>query len=54
MGDGLGDVDDPKSGWTDSCLYDGDDLCVHERVGKVAAGHLLDGVEHHARPEVRA
>lgn len=46
----LGDVDDPKSGWSDECLYDGDDICVHQHVGKKAAGRLLDGVEHNAMP----
>lgn len=49
----LGDVDDPTSGWTDNCLYDGEDICVHQRVGSKAAGRHLDGVTHDARPEVR-
>lgn len=37
-------------GWTDGCLYDGDDGCIHQRVGKKAAGRLLDGVRHSAYP----
>lgn len=39
-------------GWTDDCLYEGDEICVHERVGKKAAGRLLDGREHSARPTI--
>lgn len=39
--------------WTDTCLHDGDDVCVHQRVGKKAAGHLLDGEEWHQFPEAR-
>ena len=39
---------DPK--WTDACLYDGDDVCCHQRVGKKAAGRLLDGRTWDDRP----
>lgn len=46
----LGDVNNPRSGWTDACLYEGADICVHSRVGKKAAGRRLDGVLHDARP----
>ena len=31
--------------WTDDLLFSGDDWCVHERVGKRAAGATLDGRE---------
>jgi protein gp37 len=37
-------------GWTDACLYEGEDICVHELVGKTAAGRRLDGVEHNGFP----
>ncbi|KQR83487.1 phage Gp37/Gp68 family protein [Sphingomonas sp. Leaf343] len=37
-------------GWTDSCLYDGHDLCVHQRVGKKVAGRELDGITHDGAP----
>jgi protein gp37 len=40
--------------WTDASLYEGEDICVHQRVGTKAAGCLLDGVEHHEFPAVRS
>ncbi len=43
--------EDPRSKhWTDACLYDGDDICVHSKVGKKLAGRLLDGVQHDGMP----
>lgn len=36
--------------WTDARLYEGDDIAVHQRVGKKAAGRLLDGVQHDGMP----
>jgi protein gp37 len=39
-------------GWSDDCFYDGEDICVHEHVGPRAAGRMLDGVIHDARPKV--
>jgi protein gp37 len=40
------DFKDPRvRDWTDGCFYDGADMCVHQRVGKKAAGSLLDGRE---------
>ncbi len=35
------------------CGFHGDKLHLMSRVGKRAAGRLLDGVEHNAMPEVR-
>lgn len=37
-------------GWSDACLYEGAEVCVHERVGKKAAGRQLDGVVHDGWP----
>ncbi len=36
--------------WSDACLYDGNDNCVHELAGKKAAGRLLDGITHDGVP----
>ncbi|CAN5572481.1 phage Gp37/Gp68 family protein [soil metagenome] len=45
------DFDDATAkGWSDARLYDGDDICVHQRVGKKAAGRELDGVIHDGFP----
>lgn len=40
--------------WTDRFLYEGDEICIHQFVGKKAAGRLLDGVEHNEFPARRA
>jgi protein gp37 len=49
------DTNDPAvRDWTDNCLYEGDEICVHQRVGKKAAGYLLDGKVYQQFPEVRA
>jgi len=47
----LPDFDDADlKGWTDRLLYEGSDICVHQRVGKKTAGRLLDGVQHEGMP----
>lgn len=43
--------EDPRAKrWSDDCFYDGVDICVHELVGKRAAGRLLDGRTHDEFP----
>lgn len=50
----LPDFDDAKlKGWTDKLFYEGDDICVHQLVGKKGAGRLLDGRTHDGFPEER-
>jgi protein gp37 len=46
--------DADERGWTDDCLHEGDGICVHQRVGKKAAGRLLDGREWNEMPAVLA
>lgn len=36
---------------SNNCLFDGNSVGVHQRVGKHAAEDLLDQVQHHAFPE---
>lgn len=42
--------DTSLKGWGDTLLYEGSDICVHQRVGKKAAGRALDGLNHDALP----
>ncbi|AJR24526.1 DUF5131 family protein [Sphingobium sp. YBL2] len=40
-------------GWTDRLMYEGQDIAVHQRVGKKAAGRLLDEREHNGFPATK-
>ncbi|MGO1078315.1 DUF5131 family protein [Inquilinus sp. CA228] len=47
--------EDPRSKyWSDACLYEGDDICLHLKVGKKLAGRMLDGRTWDEFPKVAA